>query len=227
MEVTLFYPNIKQLFITIFYCSVIITGCSDILHSTNNHKHYGHHNNHNFNAIEEYISRIGKRLLIVSNDVKLANVHIIFDFNTSNTPSLTINYDQKFNHTSHNIITISKGLLDSLQDEAELATVLAISLESLYSNDFASSNDSVAHSADNRILNHLYKAGYDPMAFVELQNEYLTEKDPEHSWLKPLFLPINLNKQRVAINKKTVLTMPSGLQRGKQRYLSSMNLLKK
>ncbi len=205
---------------------LVISGCGDMLHHKNK-SHYSYNKNHEFNIIQEYISRIGKRLLIVNNTQSIANLNIVFCLDNSDIPSLAINYEPKSKYDINNIITISKGLLHYLQDEAELATILAIALETIRSNDFVNLNFNIAISADNRIIQNLYQAGYDPSAFIELQEEYLKNKSYQENWLNFLFSPINITNPRIYANKKILLKVPKGLQRGKQLYLSNMYLLKK
>lgn len=216
--------NIKKLVIIILYCSVIITSCSDTLYLNNKYSHYKSSKNYKFIVIEEYVSRVGKRLLIVNNK-RLNGLNIQFAINNSETQSLNIQYEQNYKYKQKNIITISKGLLTYLQDEAELASILAIALETINSNDIISLNSSVSLKADSRIIDNLYKAGYDPLAFVALQAEYLKDKDHTHSWLSFLFSPMNISEPRIYANQKKLLSIPKGLQRGKQNYLSNISLL--
>ena len=211
------------------YCSAIIVSinsCTEMHNSKNHHKYYGN-NNHGFhNVIEEYMSRVGKRLLIVNDNNKINSSNINFSFNNSDTTLLTIEYYQKSIY-QYNTITLTKGVLNYLQDEAELAAILAISLETINSNDIANFDLSAALNADKRIIMHLYKAGYDPSAFVELEEEYLKDKNSQDNWLNFLFSPMNITTERINANKKILLKIPKGLLRGKQPYLSNMYLLKK
>ncbi len=218
--------NIKKIIIIILYCSVIITGCSDTLNLDNKYSYYRSSKNYKFAVIEEYVSRVGKRLLIVNDNQILNNLNIKFAINNSEMQSLNIQYEQNYKYKQKHVIIVSKGLLNYLQDEAELATILAIALETINSNDIISLNSTTSLKADSRIINNLYKAGYDPLAFVALQEEYLKDKNHTYSWLNFLFSPMNISEPRIYANQKKLLSIPKGLQRGKQNYLSNICLLK-
>jgi predicted Zn-dependent protease len=203
-----------------------ISGCNNSNYSnTNNYSQYSNYNVSS--SLKEYINRVAKRLLIVNDNPQLNQLHVDFCFSNNDKPILSIDYMPKIRYKKNHSITISKGLLNYLQDEAELATIIAIALETLTSNNIASEVHLVATKADRRIINQLYKAGYDPMVLTELQEEYL--KNEENSnWLTFLFDPININDKRVSTNKLyTQNNTPRGLQRGKQRYLSNIYLLKR
>ena len=135
---------------------MIITGCSDTLNLNNKYPYYRSSKNYKFAVIEEYVSRVGKRLLIVNDNQILNNLNIKFAINNSETQSLNIQYEQNYKHKQTHTIIVSKGLLNYLQDEAELATILAIALETINSNDIISLNSTTSLKADTRIINNLY-----------------------------------------------------------------------
>jgi len=200
-------PNIKHLFI-VLGCIIIIAGCTPNIDQDLKKK-----NPNTSHIIEEYISRVGKRLLIVSDDPELPSLDIKFHFYNSN--------DQFFNvDLKTNKITVSKGMLEGLQNEAELAAILAIALETIGHRNLS--------NIDSNVINYMYKAGYDPMVFVELQEECLdNKKDPDYNWLETLFFPTELTTSKIEANKKLALTLPQGMQRAQQRYLSNIRMLKK
>jgi hypothetical protein len=165
-----------------------------------------------YNQTEEYISRVGKRLLIISDSKNLNKINIIFKFKNTNKTFISINDNQ---------IIITKGILYYLHDEAELAAILAIALVSLDAQNFS--------DFDERVINYLYKAGYDPMAFIELQQEYLINKRKKYNWLYAIFLNNlnNITKVTVNINKQLASSLSRGTQRFEQRYCSNIQTLKK
>jgi F0F1-type ATP synthase epsilon subunit len=215
--------------------------------------------------INEYVNRVGKILLTVNYDNHVINNAIInFGINNNKNPLLQIEYplphERKQNYSTKNQynIVISKGLLACLQDEAELATVLAIAIEKIstetarvqteLANEFNSSNLSQQLHSDSRIITTLYKAGYDPTAFVALQAEFLVNQTNHHTRLKKnvglkqssnfkkypslkqqflnnLFYQANISDERVNINQKMLSLLPKGLKRCKETYLKNINLL--
>lgn len=215
--------NKKNLVIRLFNLIILtnlfvyIIGCSNF--NDISEKSY----TNNIFICEEYINRIGKLLLIVDNK-KYYN-EINFLIKNQNLPSLEIFYHNT-HLTSIPQVIISKGTLHYLQDEAELTTILAIALEKInYPFDFESPNINIAHKADARIIQHLYKAGYDPKAYIELQTEYLKNKNFKNNWLKFLFGNAHLNQKRITINNQLILSAYKGLKRDKQNYLSHVYLL--
>ena len=205
---------IKQLFVSIC-CVVVIVGCTP--GSSRNLKIDG------YTVVEEYVNRVIKRLLIVGESTKLPKLNVSFKLYHSNKMLFEVN-PKKCQ------IIISKGILEHLQDEAELAAILAMGLGIL--------EQTAKDNFDETIINNMHKAGYDPIAFVELQEEYLANEKIENindNWLKFLFSinSTNLNslekitKSKININKKLVLNLSRGMQRAEQRYLINMRLLKK
>lgn len=195
----MFYQKIKKLFMLIASCSIIIISTNSCTNYYND-DYYAY--DHYYNFIEEYITRIGKRLLIVDDNHKL---NIKFALNNNSVPLLTM---------QHNTITISNGVLNYLKNEAELVAILAIALETINNNNY---------QTDHRIIMHLYKAGYDPLVLVELEEEYLNSQNSPNNWLDFLFSSMNITIERINANKNIILKMPKGLFRGEERYLSSIN----
>lgn len=192
-------------------------------------KQQAYHNKTNHQLIcEEYVNRIAKILLIVSDDNNRYSPTRVF---IKNQDILSLEFGLSGNlrnQDAQNYITISKGILDYLQDEAELAVIIAIALEKINNSfDFEISNSMAANQVDLRIINNLYQAGYDPRAFLELQIEYLQNKHTKNNWLKFLFAGINITEDRIKINSIYILNnIPKGLRRDKQNYLSNIYLLK-
>lgn len=217
---------IKLLILSLLiFNALLLNGCNNTLAS--NHYPYSSNKSTANGAVQEYINRVAKRLLIVTDNPRLAKLNINLQFKNSSNPTLYIDYPATINHRQAHSIVISKGLLNYLQDEAELAAIIAIALETLASNQIASNNYPVATSADRRIINQLYRAGYDPAALIELQEEHLTNHK-QQNWLGFLFDPINITHPRVTTNKAYIRKhIPKGLQRGKQNYLSNVYLIKR
>lgn len=199
-------PTIKQLLLIIFFIGNFVGCTPNIGHHVTRYEY-----NQYLGQVKEYVNRIGKRLIIVSESSNLAKLNIAFDLKNSHAIFFEIDTDKYH-------ITISKGLLENLQDEAELCAILALSLVTLEHNNL--------DNIDQQIMNNIYKAEYDPMAFVELQEEYLANKDKNYNWLKVIFLS-NITKNTVNINRKIAFSFSKGTQRGKDRYCSQMRLLKK
>ena len=199
-------PTIKQLLLIIFFIGNAV-GCTPNV----NHHVTRYEYNQYLDQVKEYVNRIGKRLILVNSSSKLAKLNVGFDVKNSHDIFFDIDADKYH-------ITISIGLLEHLQDEAELGAILALSLVTLEHNNF--------DNIDQQVMNNIYKAEYDPMAFVELQEEYLANKDKDYNWLKVIFLS-NITKNTVNINRKIACSFSKGTQRGKERYRSQMRWLKK
>ncbi len=215
----------KKSFIILPFLSLIISCSKPNFNNLQQHQSYNNYNNQDL-ICEEYVNRIGKLLLIVDNN-KYNDREIKFSIKNQDLPSLEVIYNLKPFIKNQNHIIISTGVLNYLQDEAELATILAIALEKINNNfDFQSPNLNVANKADSRIVQHLYRAGYDPRAFVELQEEFLKNKHIKDNWLKFLFANSNLSKHRIDVNNRSILNISKGLKRDRQNYLSNIYLLK-
>ncbi|MGD0466358.1 MAG: hypothetical protein ABSA84_06640 [Gammaproteobacteria bacterium] len=210
----LYRSAIKQLFVSMC-CVIFIIGCNPNI-DRNPKKNTS-------TIVEEYVNRVIKRLLIVDENTELPKLNVSFKLDLNDKVLFKIN-PKKLQ------IIISKGVLENLQDEAELAAILAMALGTL--------EQISPDNFDEKIINHMYKAGYDPIAFVELQEEYLANEKIENmndNWLKFLFSinSTNLNSlekitpSKINANKKLVLSLSRGMQRAKQRYFINMRLLKK
>lgn len=149
---------------------------------------------------EEYVNRIAKRVSVVSdrssNDV---NIYVV----SSSEPSIELDHE---NHA----ITISRGALVQLRDEAELAAALTFGMARL---------DNVQNS-DQETAVTLAKAGYDPQAMLDLQRQYLYAN--QNHWLNPLF-PTPPTTNSIAANKAMVDKMSQGLIRDADNYNKNIN----
>lgn len=218
--------NKKKLLIILPFLSLIISCSKPNSNNLQQHQSYNSYNNQDL-ICEEYINRVGKILLIVDNNYKHENREIKFLIKNQDLPSIEVVYNMKPFIKNQNHVIISTGVLNYLQDEAELATILAIALEKINNNfDFQNPNLNIANKADSRIIEHLYRAGYDPRAFLELQEEFLKNKHIKDNWLKFLFANANLTKHRIDVNNRSILNISKGLKRDKQNYLSNIYLLK-
>lgn len=219
--------NFKKIsLIILIACFTLNNSCTHTSNALDNK------NKHDYNAVKEYINRVGKLLLITNYDRYVVNnLEISFDVNNNKTPFLNVEqprifsniWNQKTNNKKYTI-TISKELLNYLYDEATLATILAVGIETIHSNNFFSIEIREALQADTRIINNLYRSGYDPEAFIDLQKEYLILKRQnfKNNWLNFLFSNAIINNIRIANNKKKLLLLPKGLARAKQNYLQNI-----
>lgn len=154
-------------------------------------------------ATEEYISRVAKRVMVVSDrpDNKYK-----FQVTRSDDPSIELDHDS-------NTITISKGALDQLNDEAELAATLTLSMERLDN----------APNVDQRSIHALANAGYDPQAMLDLEEQYYYNLHSNNeSWMKELF-PASPTSDSIMADKMVVEKMPKGLTRGSETYKQQIN----
>lgn len=158
--------------------------------------------------IEEYVSRVGKRLLIVINDQKIEQLDIVFKLNNLSKALIKI---------SSNQLIISKGVLNELKDEAELAAILAMAIVNITKIN--------PYYVDEHVINYLYKAGYDPMALVDLQRNFLSNKGKK-IWLNKLF-NCNISKISININRNLAISLSPETQRFASRYQTNIRDIKK
>lgn len=153
--------------------------------------------------IEEYVSRVGKKVILVSDYPEAEH-----SFKVQNTSS------QPFTISENGNITISKDALLTLQDEAELAVVLAHAINRINTN-FQKLSSS---EEDNDVASVISRAGYDPSAIVDIQERYLNNPS-SNEWLSTITYN-EINQQRVANSKQIVSKSPKGLCRNKNNYIN-------
>lgn len=166
--------------------------------------------------VEEYVSRVGKRLLIV---IDGHNRNFEFAVTKSATPLIQVNSTGK--------ISLSMGLLQKLSDEAELAAVLSQKIVSAASSNFSASlRSSAAQSieVDKYAMVYMSRAGYDPKAAFELKKLALDSSNSRSGkWLDAIYGEAQVTKERIDANKSALDKLPAGLQRGKERYTKNIN----
>lgn len=151
-------------------------------------------------AINEYISRVGKKLLLVNSDPE---VHVNFNV-SSNYKGVEI---------KSNTININTDVLQSIDDEASLAYILAAGIEKITNNGQLSEFDQ-----DKEIIHNMERAGYDPRTIVEIQNKYLQLfSGSEYSWVKQLS-EHRIDSSRINKNNNYISKGFKGLKRYKDRY---------
>lgn len=153
--------------------------------------------------LEEYVSRVGKRMQIVSE-----NASNKYQFKVVNFDTPEVEFD-----TEKRSITITTALLQQLNDEAELAAVL-----SLAAGKYANSDN-----LDQMTATNLFRAGYDPQALIDLQTQYFyaTSKNQAH-WLATIY-PSELTAGTITYNTSFISKMPKGLQRNAEAYKKQLN----
>jgi predicted Zn-dependent protease len=157
-------------------------------------------------AIEEYISRIGKRVLIVSDDPYL---NYQFKLGTTNDPELFID--------PNGIITLNHSLLKKLKNEAELAAILSYSIVQLSSKNEPNMDESRLIEQDRLGMVTMSRAGYDPQAIIDLQEKTAP-------WIKNVFQnPPTIT--RINSNKVLLKTLPQGLQTGTKSFQQGIGIL--
>lgn len=111
--------------------------------------------------LEEYVSRIGKRVIITSRTPKAK-------INFKVTDNEAVNYQVDGNGT----IQVSRQLLKNLRDEAELAAILSHGIAE------------VTKADGQAEIEMMSNAGFDPRAAVDLKNN---ATDPSKPWLKNVY----------------------------------------
>lgn len=154
-----------------------------------------------YSATEEYVNRVAKRVSMVS-DRPTDN----FTVNVDNSSSIEYSLD-----TENHVLNISQGALAQLKDEAELAAVLTIAMARLNN----------ATNLDDETATTLYKAGYDPHALLDLQEQYYHAEN-RTNWLSEVF-PTPPTATTLEANKTMIDKMPKGLLRGSETYTQHIN----
>lgn len=149
-------------------------------------------------AKEEYVNRVAKRVIMVS-DRPDNNYNIeILD---THEPVLQIDSET---HT----VAISEGVLHNLRDEAELAAALTLGMARLDN----------SPNIDKETAVYLSRAGYDPHAMLDLQEQYFSfSQNGKQHWLQELY-PTPPSAGTIAANRMMIQKMPQGLLRGSESY---------
>ncbi len=148
--------------------------------------------------LEEYINRVYKRLQIVS-ERPISN----YFFAVIDSQQSELNYDAE-----KQTILISRGLLDELSDEAELAATLSLSVAKF----------SGEANPDRETVNNLYRAGYDPVAMLDLQEEYFHAAHAgEEHWLRFIY-SIPPTAGTITANRLLINNLQPGLKRDTEDY---------
>lgn len=152
---------------------------------------------------EEYVSRIGRKILLVS-DRPDSNYN--FKVMDSSDALLAINA------TTHSVI-ISQGALLQLKSEAQLAAALAFGLAKLNN----------VTNPDKEVAQTLVLAGYDPHAVLELQQQYFyAANHGKYYWLQTLY-PNPPTAGTITSDELMLKKMPQGLSQGIEEYQKELN----
>lgn len=200
--------NMKKL---IVICIILaVSGCANNLGSLETHQQTGRIDNHlatayapSESSTEEYVNRIGKKVLLVSDrpDANY-NFRVLDDSNAV----FSVNYESKS-------VIISSGVLHQLKDEAQLAAALALGIASL--NNVTAPDKDAAYS--------LSRAGYDPHAVLELQQQYFNAANNNQPyWLQGVY-PTPPTAGSIANDELMLKKMPQGLYRGAEDYHKELN----
>ena len=150
----------------------------------------------------------------------------------SDNPTLDCNFiikdipNKSIAINNNRTITMSRTILGSLKDEAQLAALISylmIQFKPEYQgkHTLTSENDAIAY--DQLSMTYLYKAGYDPMSAIELQEIYNT-KEQSNNWLAGVFSNYPLTANRATANRNFLNNLPKGTQRAEQRYQKNLGL---
>lgn len=187
---------LKMKIVLIIFLTLTVFGCTSNLSSleTRQHAPYAPADS----RLGEYVNRVGKRVLIVSDRPSNNYNFVVMQ---TNQPILEVNQE------THSVI-ISKGVLEQLNDEAELAAALALGVSKL-------NNTS---DIDRETATILYRAGYDPKAMLELQEQYFHNANINQShWLASIYA-VPPTAGTLTSNKIMLKKMPQGLLRGNDNY---------
>lgn len=200
--------NMKKL---IVICIILaISGCSNNRGSLETHQQTGRIDNQlatayapSESSTEEYVNRIGKKVILVS-DRPDSNYN--FRVLDDSDAVFSINSETKS-------VIISNGVLHQLTDEAQLAAALALGIASLNN----------VPQPDKEATYSLSRAGYDPRAVLELQQQYFNAANNSHTyWLQGVY-PTPPTAGSIANDELMLKKMPQGLFRGTEDYHTELN----
>jgi hypothetical protein len=193
--------------------SLVFSGCSNAKNNKLKQNDFSNiascHIRKNF-ELKEYLIKVSKRILLVSDKPDLN-----LNFNVKEYHKEIINIDK------NGTITISRKALEALRDESQLATIIGYSIiqsDPKYKNIriFNSEQDAVKYDQQNII--NLSKAGYNPLALIELQ-----EIINKNNWLSGIFLQ-PMTTTRIEINKNFIRNLPNGSLRTEYAYQKILGL---
>lgn len=152
---------------------------------------------------EEYVNRVAKRVALVS-DRPDTNYNILI-LDTAE-PKIELDHENK-------TVMISDGVLANLHDEAQLAAALAMGMARLEN----SSN------IDRETATYLSRAGYDPNAMLDLQQQYFyaAQRGQSH-WLQSVY-SAPPSPGTITANQVMVQKMPKGLMRDTESFKKNIN----
>jgi hypothetical protein len=167
-------------------------------------------------AIDAYVTRLAKRLLIVMHEEQQKTTPIIHIVDKQEA-SITMALSGK--------LTISTELLRQLNDEAELATVLirtilTLKYQQIYLTDTLATPQLI--SIDSDCLTYLSRAGFDPHALIDLEQIYINPKHPRYqAWIRAIFKTLPPDASAMMTIQQKLKTIPhKGLQRNSEQYQS-------
>lgn len=209
------YHKHHKLFIIILFSCAIFGGCSNAKTNIGNFTSNSIYVKKN-SELEEYLLKINNRLLMVSDN---PNINCTFVVNNSSK--------KMFHIDRRGIITISRNTLAALVDEAQLAALLSyaiVQFKSEYKNKHSFNSDNDALKYDQHSMAYLAKAGYNPMAAIELQEIYHNQTKNHADWLNPVFLGYPVSSSRLATNAKLLVKLPKGAHRSDLNYQRNIGL---
>lgn len=213
------FSHISKHYPVILIIFGLIGGCSNIEKLQSAYNPFFHkYSNMYFKPLpnlKEYINRVMERLLIVHDFTNRKYIKINLEITSENSPKIYVKSSSFDRLNKISLIKISTKTLDYLQDEAELAAVLAIILEKIYNN--------YNETLEIRIINHLWRAGYNPIAYLDLQNAYLKKFRLTNQWLKNILNQVTI--EQIRNNYTYINQLPYQGVRNKLDYLNSVYLI--
>jgi predicted Zn-dependent protease len=158
-------------------------------------------------AIDEYINRTGKKLLLVS-----SNPEADYVFKVTNRGTKT-----PINVEPHGVIAIDRTAINSLNNEAELAYLLGSAINKI-NRQFASVS---TIEEDSELISLLVRAGYDPSVSLDMLKPCLN-LDCQASGAPVAFVLENktIDSKRIDYNRQAVTVAPKGLQKYTDRFIN-------
>ena len=169
-------------------------------------------------SINDYLSKVGRNLAQYS---ELKSSPYKFEVINSSVPNVWA--------LSDGIIGVSRGLLLMLNDEAQLAFILAHEIAHLTERHGFSQTPQQTQElqSDHYGIKHLSLAGYEPYAAVELQELFhrIATGQRAHS-LGEFFSSHPPSTERIAANKKWAKDLPGSIRNREEHHQATARLRK-
>ena len=210
------YPNVL---FAVFFTMMLFGGCSNATHKSipsSCSKPTKTHYLKKDHELVAYLNSIIKRITMFSLTPGLEHKFIL---TCQHDKFAVVQHDQD----KHISITVSRAALEKFKDEAQLAAALSYLLVQCHQQDMPSEvKQTSAIDYDKTAMAYMAKAGYNPLAAIELQEIYVNS-DHSYGWLADV-LSYPVNEARIAASKAFLPGLSKGALRSEAIYRLNIGL---